>query len=95
MRNSCFRHLERCRRRLNRRGTLSSANYGFCYLNLAGFTKSKYEKKNEKDSGRSSKMVYCCQYNFKISLAFCLACLFVCFPSILTILTISAISAFV
>ena len=29
---------------------------GFSQLNLAGITKFKYEKKNEKDSGRSSKM---------------------------------------
>ena len=35
---------------------LSWANYGFCHLNLAGITKFKYEKKNEKGSGRSSKM---------------------------------------
>ena len=35
---------------------LSCANYGFCYSNLAGITKFKYERKNEKDSGRSSKM---------------------------------------
>ena len=31
-------------------------NKGFCYLNLAGITKFKYHRKNEKDSGRSSKM---------------------------------------
>ena len=29
---------------------------GLCYLNLAGIAKFKYEKKNEEDSGRSSKM---------------------------------------
>ena len=29
---------------------------GLCYLNLTGITKFKYERKNEKDSGRSSKM---------------------------------------
>ena len=34
---------------------LSCANYGFCQLNLAGISKFKYEKKNEKDSGRKSK----------------------------------------
>ena len=28
----------------------------FCHINFAGITKFKYEKKNEKDSGRSSKM---------------------------------------
>ena len=26
---------------------------GFCYLNLAGISKFKYERKNEKDSGRN------------------------------------------
>ena len=36
----------------------SSVNYGFCHLNVAGITKFKYEKKNEKDSGRSSKMAH-------------------------------------
>ena len=36
---------------------LSRANWGFCYLDLAGITKFKYERKNEKmDSGRDSKM---------------------------------------
>ena len=34
---------------------LSCANYGFCHWNLAGITKFKYEKKNEKDSGRIVK----------------------------------------
>ena len=32
------------------------ANKGFCYLNLTGITKFKYEKKNEKSSGHISKM---------------------------------------
>ena len=32
---------------------LSCANEGFCYLNLTGATKFKYEKKNEKNSGRT------------------------------------------
>ena len=27
---------------------------GFCYLNLAGIGKFKYERKNEKDSGRNT-----------------------------------------
>ena len=27
---------------------------GFCYLNLAGISKFKYERKNEKDSGRNT-----------------------------------------
>ena len=31
----------------------SCANEGFCYLNLTGATKFKYEKKNEKNSGRT------------------------------------------
>ena len=35
---------------------LSCANWGFWYSNLTGITKFKYERKNEKDSGRSSKM---------------------------------------
>ena len=35
---------------------LSCANYRLCYLNLAGITKFKCERKNEKNSGRSSKM---------------------------------------
>ena len=35
---------------------LSCANYGFCHLNLAGITKFKYEKKNEKDSDSRSIM---------------------------------------
>ena len=35
---------------------LSCANWGFCYSNLTGITKFKYERQNEKDSGRSSKM---------------------------------------
>ena len=38
------------------RVSLSCANWGFCYLNLTGATKFKYEKKNEKNSGRSKKM---------------------------------------
>ena len=40
---------------------LSCANEGFCYLNLTGATKFKYEKKNEKNSGRSSKMTPSCK----------------------------------
>ena len=35
---------------------LSCANYGLCYLILSGITKFKIERKNGKDSGRSSKM---------------------------------------
>ena len=41
---------------------LSCANWGFCYLNLTGITKSKYEKKNEKNSGLSSKMTLSCNW---------------------------------
>ena len=41
---------------------LSSANQGFSYLNLAGITKFKYEKKNEKHSGCSSKMTSSCKW---------------------------------
>ena len=33
-----------------------------CYLNLTGATKFKYEKKNEKNSGRSSKMRPSCKW---------------------------------
>ena len=33
----------------------------FCYLNLTGATKFKYEKKDEKNSGRSSKMTPLCK----------------------------------
>ena len=35
------------------RAFISCANYGFCQLNLAGITKFKYEKKNDKDSDDS------------------------------------------
>ena len=41
---------------------LSGANLGFCYLDLAGVTKFKCEKKNKKDSGRSSKMTPSCKW---------------------------------
>ena len=41
---------------------LSCANYGFFHLNLAGNTKFKYEKKNEKDSGRCCKMTPSCKW---------------------------------
>ena len=44
------------------RTLLSCANYGFCHLNLAGATKLKYERKNEKDSGRNSKMTSSCKW---------------------------------
>ena len=41
---------------------LSCANYRLCYLNLAGITKFKCERKNEKNSGRSSKMTPSCKW---------------------------------
>ena len=40
----------------------SCANQGFCYRNLTGITKLKYERKNEKDSGRNSKMTSSCKW---------------------------------
>ena len=40
---------------------LSCANYGFCRLNLARTIKFKYESENEKDCGRSSKMMPSCK----------------------------------
>ena len=43
------------------RTLLSCANQGFCYRNLTEITKLKYERKNEKDSGRSSKMTSSCK----------------------------------
>ena len=48
---------------------LSCANYGFYHLNLAGITKFKYEKKNEKDSGRSSKMTPSCKWPIRVHVA--------------------------
>ena len=33
----------------------------FCYSNLTGNTKLEYERKNEEDSGRSSKMTPSCK----------------------------------
>ena len=44
------------------RGLLSCANLGFRHWNLAGITKFEYERKNEKDSGRSSKMTPSCKW---------------------------------
>ena len=38
---------------------LSGANKGFCYLNVAGITKFKYERKNEMNSSLSSKKTSC------------------------------------
>ena len=37
------------------RVSLSCANQGFCYLNLNGINKFKYQRKNEMNSGLSSK----------------------------------------
>ena len=34
---------------------ISCANLGFCYLNLTGITKFEYERKDETNSGLSSK----------------------------------------
>ena len=36
----------------------------FVVLNLAGITKFKYERKNEMDIGRSSKMTPSCKWGF-------------------------------
>ena len=41
---------------------LSCANWGFYYLNLAGISKFKNERKNEKYSGRSGKMTPSCKW---------------------------------
>ena len=41
---------------------LSCANYRLCYLNLAGITKFKCERKNEKNSGRNRKMTPSCKW---------------------------------
>ena len=35
---------------------------GFAYLSLTGATKFKYEKKTQKNSGRSSKMTPSCKW---------------------------------
>ena len=44
---------------------LSCENYRLCYLNLAGITKFKCERKNEKNSGRCSKMTPSCEWPIK------------------------------
>ena len=41
---------------------LFCANYGFCYPNLTGITKFKYERKNEKDFVRISKITPSCKW---------------------------------
>ena len=54
------------------RGLLSCANLGFCHWNLAGIvTKFEYERKNEKDSGRSSKMTPSCKWPIAVIQKFC------------------------
>ena len=47
---------------------LSCANYRLCYLNLAGITKFKCERKNEKNSGRSSKMTLSGKWPIRVAL---------------------------
>ena len=47
---------------------LSCENYRLCYLNLAGITKFKCERKNEKNSGRSSKMTPSSKWPIRIFL---------------------------
>ena len=46
---------------------LSCANQGFCYLNLSGITRFNYERNNEKDFGRSSKMTPSCKWSVEVS----------------------------
>ena len=41
---------------------VSCANKGFCYLTLAGINNFKCERKNEKNSGRSSEMTSSCKW---------------------------------
>ena len=53
------------------RGLLSCANLGFRHWNLAGITKFEYERKNEKDSGRSSKMTSSCKWPTKTEKTVC------------------------
>ena len=48
------------------RGFLSCVNQTFCYLNLAEAAKFEYERKNEEDSGRSSKMTPLCKWPIKM-----------------------------
>ena len=47
---------------------LSCENYRLCYLNLPGITKFKCERKNEKNSGHSSKMTPSCKWPIRIFL---------------------------
>ena len=48
---------------------LSCANQRFDYLNLIGITEFKYERKNEKGSGRSSRMTPSCKWSIESSLS--------------------------
>ena len=41
---------------------LAWIRFSFCYLNVTGTTKFKYEKKTQKNSGRSSKMTPSCKW---------------------------------
>ena len=49
---------------------LSCVNCRLCYLNLAGITKFKCERKNEKNSGRGSKMTPSCKWPIKRDFTF-------------------------
>ena len=49
---------------------LSYANYGHCYLNLAGIVKFKYERKNKMDSGSSSSSKMTLSYSFPYTVPF-------------------------
>ena len=40
---------------------------GFCFSNLAGTIKFKCERKNEKVSGRSSKMTLSCKWPIRVN----------------------------
>ena len=42
----------------------SCADEDFCYLNLARIAKFKYERKDEKNSDRSSKMTPSCKWTW-------------------------------
>jgi len=46
----------------------SCANQGFCYLNLAGISKYKCERRKEKDSGLGSKMMPSCKWPISVVL---------------------------
>ena len=48
---------------------LSCTNERFCNLHLAVITKIKHERKNEKDSGHSSKMTSSCNWPVEVRIA--------------------------